>query len=244
MLHAGRHCPDWEFDPWVVSRSSVHSAMNRAVDCALEQGHEYVIAFDDDCIPELADFKTGDAKRWQVISRLLALGEKGHPIVGGIGYMRGYPHTMTAGRYYPWGTALVLGADAKDDSFKGFYWLDSIEKHKDELDENGLLKVDFCGVPIICIHRSVLEKIPKPLFETRDDVGGQSTHDINFCNKATLAGFEIVVDSHIDCGHIIESPLINRDTKKELFSAVSKIKELRPIIALDESNASPDKVLS
>lgn len=217
VLHAGRNCPEYDFDPLVLSRSSVHSAMNSAVECALLNGHDYLVAFDDDCLPSLIDFPKGDAKHWQVIPRLLALGEKGFPIVGGIGYMRGYPHTMTAGRFYPWGTTLVLGQNDASDAFKGFYWLDSIEKHKDELNEDGLLRVDFCGVPIICIHKSVLQKIQQPLFETRDEAGGQSTHDVNFCNKATAAGFKIYVDSHIDCGHVIEAPIINRDTKKALL---------------------------
>lgn len=220
MCHAIRYCPDYNFDPWVMPRMSIHGAMNMAVDAALSQGHEYLIAFDDDCLPELPEFPVGDPRRWQVIPRLIALGNLGFPIVTGVGYMRGFPHTTTVGRMYPHGTSLVMGKHEHEDTFKGFYWVDNLELHKDELDGNGLLKVDFCGVPIICIHRSVLEKVPKPLFETRDEGGGQCTHDIYFCNKARDCGFDVHVDTHIDCGHIIEQPIINKFTKASMMEAL------------------------
>ena len=223
VIVAARKCPDFDFDPWVLERMSVHGAMNQAVQVALEQGHDYLIAFDDDCLPELADFPMGDNKRWQVIPRLLGLGEKGHKIIMGTGYMRGYPHTTTIGRKYPWGTSLVLPEEGEP-QFKGFYWLEDIDGHKDELDADGLLRADFCGVPIVCIHRSVLEKVEKPLFETLNkEDGSQSTHDVYFCNKATAAGFEIKVDTHIDCGHIIAPPIINKTTKRDMQVALGTV---------------------
>lgn len=220
---AVQRCPQYRFDPWVVPRASIHGAMNMAVDTVLEQGHEYLIAFDDDCLPEISEFPPGDNKRWQVIPRMLELAEKKrHPILMGVGYMRGYPHTTTIGRKYPEGVALVLGkTDAEPNLMKGFHWIDDLSTHTDELDADGLLDVDFCGVPIVCIHRSVLEQVPKPVFETRDEGGAQCTHDIYFCNKAKAAGFPIAVDTHIDCGHIIEGPIINRATKAEMQRALS-----------------------
>jgi hypothetical protein len=223
LVTATRLCPQYRFDPWVLSRMPVHGAMNMAVDTALEQGHDYLIAFDDDCIPELPEFPQGDNRRWQVIPRLLALGEKGHKVVTGVGYMRGFPHTTTVGRKYPWGTTLVIENEFGQENpvMRGFRWIDDIAKHADECDANGLLDVDFCGVPIICIHRDVLVKVQKPLFETRDEGGGQSTHDVYFCNKAKAAGFSISVDTHIDCGHIIEAPIINKYTKADMQKALA-----------------------
>lgn len=224
---ATRKCPEFDFDPWVVERSAVTTAMNQAVETCLQQGHDYLIAFDDDCLPELHEFALGDNKRWQVIPRLLGLGEKGHPIVMGMGYMRSYPHTTTIGRKYPWGNSLVA-VEGQDPQFKGFYWLEDLEGHKDEIDEDGLLPADFCGVPIVCIHRSVLEKLKKPLFETYNaEDGSSSTHDVYFCNKATEAGFPIRVDTHIDCGHIVASPIINRYSKADLHR-VMKLKAQEP----------------
>jgi len=219
---AVHRCPQYRFDPWVVPRTSIHGAMNMAVETAIEQGHEYLIAFDDDCLPELSEYAPGSPQRWQVIPRMLGLGEAGHKIIMGVGYMRGFPHTTTVGRKYPEGVALVLGpTEDSMNVFKGFRWVDKLETVQDEVDENGLLDVDFCGVPIVCIHRSVLEKIEKPLFETRDEGGGQCTHDIYFCNKAKAAGFDVKVDTHIDCGHIVEAPIVNKFTKRDMFAALT-----------------------
>lgn len=222
-LQAVQYCPHYKFDPIVIPRSSVHGAMNIAVDTALEHGHEYLIAFDDDCLPELSEFQVGDRRRWQVIPRLLALGDQGHPIVTGVGYMRGYPHTTTVGRKYKEGAAFVLGKTEETDSLKGFYWVDDLSKHADERDANGLLDVDFCGVPIICIHRSVLETLPLPLFQTKEDGGGNCTHDVFFCNLAKQHGWSIKVDTHIDCGHIVEGPIINKLTRATARSAAETL---------------------
>lgn len=230
---AVRMCPSYLFDPFVIARTSVHTAMNQAVDTAIEQGHEAIIAFDDDCLPELAEFPLGDSRRFQVIGRLLALLEKGHKIVTGVGYMRGYPYTTTVGRFYPFGQALVLDEDATRDqnNVKGFHWLNDLAKYRDELDEDGLLTADFAGVPIIAIHRDVLLKIPHPLFQTTDSMGGQSTHDIYFCNKAREAGFTVKVDTHIDCGHLVEQPIVNKSTKADLATAMAAVNARQPVLA-------------
>lgn len=223
-LWAQRACPQYRFDPWVIPRMSIHGAMNMAVETALEQGHDYLIAFDDDCLPELVEYPQGDGRRWQVIPRLLALCEqRGHRIVSGVGYMRGYPYTTTVGRKFPWGTTLVIENHFGEETpvMRGFHWMDDVQAHLNETDQDGLLDVDFCGVPVICIHRDVLEKLKKPLFETRDDVGGQSTHDVYFCNKAKDAGFNVKVDTHVDCGHIVDAPIINKVTKRDMLTALA-----------------------
>lgn len=212
-LQAVQHCPQFKFDPIVIPRSSVHGAMNQAVEIALQHGHEYLIAFDDDCIPELSEFAVGDRRRWQVLPRLLALCTPERPIVTGVGYMRGYPHTTTVGRKYQEGAAFVLGKTEDADQLKGFFWVDDLRKHDAELDADGLLDVDFCGVPILCIHKRVLETLPQPLFQTKEDGGGSCTHDVFFCNLAKQHGFPIKVDTHIDCGHIVEGPIINKLTR-------------------------------
>lgn len=242
---ASRVCPEVKFDPFVKERSSVTGAMNEAVEIALAHGHEAIIAFDDDCIPEIADYAPGNPLRYQVIPRLLGLLEKGHKIVSGVGYMRGYPYTTTIGRHYPWGTSMVLDANGIEgqDVFKGFYWLDDLSKHKNELDEDGLLTADFCGVPVMAIHRDVLEKVEKPLFETHDEItGGSTTHDIYFCNKAKEAGFAIKVDTHIDCGHIIESPIINRGNKSQLRRTLDSA--LSAVPSADAADTERDAALS
>jgi len=216
---ASRLCPEYAFDPWVVERSSVHGAMNRAVETALQHGHHALIAFDDDCLPVIHDYAPGDPKRYQVLPRLLTLLEH-HPIVAGVGYMRGYPHTTTVGKHYEHGMSMVVENDQGRESLsvKGFHWVQDVDApdYVAQRDPNGLLDVDFCGVPVVAIRRDVLDTVPTPLFETRDHLGRASTHDIYFCNKAKAHGFAIKVDTHIDCGHIVEAPIVDRTTRREL----------------------------
>lgn len=228
---AARMCPQFIFDPWVVERSSLPSAMNRAADTAIEQGHYALIAFDDDCLPVLHDYPIGDARRWQVLPRMLTLLEH-NPIVAGVGYMRGYPHTTTVGKMYEHGVSMVVEGEGADEalSVKGFHWVQDIDapEYVAQRDPNGLLDVDFCGVPILGIRRDVLLTVPHPLFETRDHLGRASTHDIYFCNKAKAHGFAIKVDTHTDCGHIVESPIVNRHTRRQLQALVAPVPEAVP----------------
>jgi hypothetical protein len=218
LLNAARYCPEWKFDVMMKTRSSVTSAMNDAVAEMLKyDAYEYMISFDDDCIPELIDFAKNDPHRYQVIPRLLGLGALGHKIVMGVGYMKGYPHTITMARKYPWGISLVGDGDQNGlaPAYKGFYWFDNLESHKDEQDENGLIDVDWAGVPIMLVHRSVYEALKHPYFATTDGVNDM-THDVYFCREAQAAGFRIKVDTHIDCGHIIHAPVVNRASVADL----------------------------
>ncbi len=216
---AARGCVSYRFDPFVIERQGLHGAMNQAVDVALANEDSVLIAFDDDCLPALHKFPVNDVRRFQVIPRLLGLIEHGYDIVAGVGYMRGFPHTMTSGRYYDHGKAFLLHNDPAQDMVRGFQWLESMDAHKDELNEHGLLEVDFCGVPIVAISRRVLEALPKPIFRTQDEMGGQSTHDVHFCNLAKAHGFRIFVDSEIDCGHITKPPIVNGATRAAMLKA-------------------------
>lgn len=231
LLNAARYCPDWKFDIMMVTRSSVTGAMNNAVaEMMKRDDYEYMISFDDDCIPEIIDFQKNDPHRYQVIPRLLGLGGIGHKIVMGVGYMKGFPHTITMARKYPWGISFVGDGDPSGEApaYKGFYWFDSLEAHKDEMDENGLIDVDWAGVPIMMVHRSVFEALKHPYFATTDGVNDM-THDVYFCQRAKEKGFSIKVDTHIDCGHIIHAPVVNRGA----------IADLRQVAALKKAASVP-----
>ena len=59
-----------------------------------------------------------------------------------------------------------------------------------------------CGASFLVVHRSVFEAIPKPWFKTLEfDNGNICSEDLYFCEQATNAGFEIVCDPGIVCGH-------------------------------------------
>lgn len=201
-LHAARHCPDYKFDLFTPERMLLHTAMNLAAQtCIQNPFYTGMIAFDDDCLPPS-----------NLIQRLLAHAEHKHHIVAGVGYMRGYPHTTTVGRYYDHGQSIVGGEQ------RGFDWLDDLPVH--EADEHGLLTVDFCGMPAMFISRACLHQLDAPHFSHGDKTGSVTTHDIYFCNKARDKGYEIKVDVTLECAHIGPAPLITRLTRDTARAAV------------------------
>lgn len=74
-----------------------------------------------------------------------------------------------------------------------------------------MMKVSAVGSAGLLVRREVYEKIDYPWFETYYNEEGRLTSvDIDFCNKARRAGFDIYVDPDIEMGHIGEPPVITR----------------------------------
>lgn len=214
MIVGSTYCP-FDFEMFVPARQLLHGAMNQAVDVVRENDFDAMIVFDDDCLPYLWKYDARalgrpDPRRFQVIPRLLGLmEEKRADVIAGVGYMRNYPHTTTVGRLYKEGMTAIRSQH----SFSGFYWVDDLSKHEHEIDKDGLLPVDFCGMPVMLIPRYVLDGIKLPAFGTVDDEGGACTHDVYFCKKVREAGFTIRVDTMIDSGHIMPAPIVDRFTR-------------------------------
>jgi GT2 family glycosyltransferase len=74
--------------------------------------------------------------------------------------------------------------------------------HIMEIPENKLVSVDATGMHCILIRREVFEKIERPYF-----FYDSTSEDMNFCKKAIKAGFEILVDTGITCGHLSAEPI-------------------------------------
>lgn len=186
----------YQIDVRVPERELLHSAMNRSAALVLEHDHEAMILADDDCFPP-----------YDAISRLLRHFEDGRDIVSGVGIMRNYPFTTTAGRYFAEGMSMVR--DERTDAIRlsGFKWLDRIDT-----EPPGLVPVDFAGFPITLISRRALARIPAPWFGTSLD-GGECTHDVYFGTKAGRAGIQMFVDREISCGHLTDAPVITPETR-------------------------------
>lgn len=70
-------------------------------------------------------------------------------------------------------------------------------------------EVDFVGGGCLLIHRTVLEKVPAPLFKwTINDEslkpGDRLGEDFNFCRKARACGFPVFLDTTVRCRHMGE----------------------------------------
>ncbi len=202
-LGAWKEGDRYDLVPFVPQRELLHGAMNRAVGMAIEHGFDYFLMSDDDCFPP-----------FDVIPRLLRHMEAGHDFVAGLGVMRGYPHTTTAGRYYPEGISLVKDRVTGAMELSGFEWLDDA----DTAAGPDLVPVDFCGFPIAIVRVSALKNITAPWFGTEID-GGGCTHDVYFGRKAAAAGIKLYVDRTIRCGHLSDASVItfeNRPTVRAL----------------------------
>lgn len=205
MMRTGRDLSgQYEFALMQAERQLLHVAMNSAVEAVLTHEYSGLIAFDDDCLPPV-----------DAITRLIQHAEAGHHYVAGMGYMRNYPHTTTVGKYYPEGMTLL----ANTQEACGFYWLDKLPTQP-----RGLLEVDFCGVPIVLMTRHLLERVEKPLFGFNDP-SGQMTHDVFCARRVQAAGFKVLVDTSIECGHIGPAPLITGVTRTVARAAVKWTEE-------------------
>lgn len=197
---AGRMCPDWRFGVIAPERQSLPMAMNAAAQTVREQGYDALIAFDDDCFPP-----------YDCIPRLLAHYDDGKAFVAGVGVMRNYPHTTTIAEVFKEGYTLVRHADQA--RIVGHQWLDDIDTLP------ALAEVDFCGVPVALMARSIFDTVPGPWFGLHGPDGGTVTHDVFFCRKLKAAGIPVLVDTTLKCGHLSEAPVItfeNRGLAREL----------------------------
>lgn len=196
MLSAAhREGARYRFDVHVPERQILHNTMNLSVETMLKSDYDAMIICDDDCFPPT-----------DAISSLLRHYEDGKDIVAGLGYMRGFPHTTTAGIYYEDGPTVVTNEQTGTAELVGFEWQDDMEIN------TGLHKVDFCGIPIMMVSRRAFEKIKAPWFGTELN-GGACTHDVYFGWKASEAGLDIYVDSALPCGHLAEAPIVTPETR-------------------------------
>lgn len=191
------------FDVYVPERQLLHGAMNTAFQKVLEHQHVAAILMDDDCFPPV-----------DAITKLVAHYEAGLEFVAGIGFMRGFPHTTTVGRYYAEGPTLVEKPDGTYE-WIGFQWWDDVASMQP------LQEVDFCGFPIALISRSAIQRMAAPWFGTHMD-GGDCTHDVYFAKKAKDAGVRIFVDSTIPCGHLSPNFTITFENRQLIRDGAAK----------------------
>lgn len=201
-IAAGRACPDWRFGVIAPERKSLPLAMNEAAQAVVEQHWDCLIAFDDDCFPP-----------YDCVPRLLAHFDAGHQFVAGVGIMRGFPHTTTVARVFPEGYSMTIAPDRLAGKVSGHEWLDNIAELP------ALAEIDFCGVPVAMMARSLFTKMESPWFGLHAEDGAQVSHDVFLCRKIQKAGIPVLVDTTIKCGHLADAPIVtfeNRALAREL----------------------------
>lgn len=68
----------------------------------------------------------------------------------------------------------------------------------------GKFLVDGCGAGFLLIRRDVFAKLRRPWFQfvCGRAKGSNVSEDFYFCEKAIKAGYQIIVDSRVSCGHV------------------------------------------
>lgn len=75
------------------------------------------------------------------------------------------------------------------------------------LPNDGLLKVKAVGAAGFLIRSDVFRAIPEPWFEHGKVGEWDASEDINFCEKAEQAGFEVFIDLGAQLGHLTPSAI-------------------------------------
>jgi len=88
----------------------------------------------------------------------------------------------------------------EDDSYRKLPW--------DEIKDLEYVQVDAVGFGCVLVKTEVFKKLEMPFFVFTSKQG----EDIHFCRKAINAGYKIVVDTKVLCGHI---GVVNYNFKEE-----------------------------
>jgi hypothetical protein len=181
------------YAPW---RVPIDVARNNAAAIALANECDYLFFYDDDMY-----FENGqDAV--DLVKKVIDSNDKIH-ILQGLAFIRGYPFKPMMFKFRN------IDNERKQ--------LLPVDDYKDNVDENGLIKVDAVGCCATVIDTKLFKLTPKPWFQT----GTQNTEDIYFCVKCCeyIQGVGIYVDPSKKIGHLLDKLVLieaNRDTLRSI----------------------------
>ena len=183
----GKDLTDWQVffsAPW---RMPIDRARDLAVKNALQNECDYLFFYDDDMFLDP-----------KVVAKLLARVEENEDIhiIQAKAYIRGYPYDPMIFKFIE-KDKLTLYVDFEND-----------------VDENGLLKVDAVGCCATLIDCELFKKVPEPWFVT----GFNHTEDVYFCTKARtyLENVGIYMDNDVEVGHLLDRPILTSASRKVL----------------------------
>ena len=120
-----------------------------------------------------------------------------------------------------------------DENGKGFLYKNILQWER-----GALFRVDAAGAGCMMISRKCLETIPSPWFSFKE--GG--TEDTYFCRQAQKHGFEVWMDTSVECGHMRTAMVTVDDYLAQLknhgvnglSSMLITMKEAKPWEYMDE----------
>lgn len=125
-------------------------------------------------------------------------------VVSALAFSRGYPHDPMT--YREWKV--------------GAYYRSRLT--------GGLIDVDATGCACLLIKTDVFNKIEKPWFDFSVYKGTECKgEDIVFCEKLKAAGYEIFVDTGLECGHISDRVIGSNDWRKPTVLTFEEFDKMR-----------------
>lgn len=172
-FYLGRRYLEHDFFLAIKSKTEQFRARNAIVRAAQQVGSNYLLMLDDDHIIDI-EHTTHPAPGYEFLRKLLSY-EK--DIVGALYYQRGNECLPVAMKEVAPGRYEFL----KDHELTG-----------------GLQKVDVVGGGCMLINMRVFDFLEDPYFRPELDIGT----DMQVCENARKAGFEVWLDSSIEIGHL------------------------------------------
>ena len=202
MFHLGRRCPEYDFQLAIKSKSEQFRARNSIVRVALQNGADYIWMLDDDHIIDTDETLVASDSYSLPIKLVQHLEDNPKMgIVGALYYQRG-------GEHYP-----VIMHELRGNSF--------FLQHGEV--SNRMQQVSVTGGGCMMIRTSIFDKIEEPWFKPEYEFGT----DIQLCNQAREAGFEVWCDTSLTIGHLRnEKELV---TQKSAFNSFAT-KEYEPLV--------------
>lgn len=163
---------DLEVGVKFVGNTLIHQAREDFIEYALEEDFNYVLFLDSDMT-----FPS------DVIEQLI---KHQVDVISGLYFMRILPHYPTA---YIW---------KEEKGQFGFAPLNSFHYE--------LMEIDACGCGCLLINLNIFKsgKIEKPYFAPIPSNSGKTvlSEDLAFCKKLTDAGYKIILNTNVRCGHV------------------------------------------
>lgn len=202
--HIGRRLPEFDFFIAIKTKSEQFRARNAIVEAAIQVNADYLLMIDDDMIIDV-DHLTGTSHAYDFIEKLV---DHDKDICGVLYYQR-------TGECRP--VAMVKVGTG------GYRFL------RDDEVEHGLQKVDVAGGGCLLIKMRVFDKILQPYFEPEFAYGT----DIQLCQKAAAAGFEVWTDTSIEFGHVREERVVVTSRNRHQFSVDTLPGEVHQFISAE-----------
>lgn len=205
--HCGRRLPQFDFFVAIKTKSEQFRARNAIVQAAQQMNADWLLMLDDDMVIN-ADVTQGPSGAYDLIERLMA-----------------HDKDLCGALYFQRGGSCAPVLMAKIPEAKGYRFL-----RDDEL-TGGLQRVDVAGGGCLLLKMRIFDRLKYPYFAPEHEFGT----DIQLCQRATEAGFEVWADTSVELGHLKNERAIVTSRNRFQFQASDTLPgEVKQTLVMDD----------